>query len=138
MAGDLITKSLRLAPEDSAALAEMAERLHCSPGVPARPVRLRGPASGPTGRSHPELRKGQGHHLAEAARIAHLPEDEFDEQLRLRGILYPGELEGEAGSDPEVFWASLRRVGEALGSERLLQAVDRIQAERERGGSVRT
>lgn len=138
MAEDLIVKSVRLTPAEVAALAELAGRLHTTEAALLRRFAIEGTRQTQLDEGILAYVKGQAT-LAEAARIAHLPEEEFDEQLRLRGILGPGALDTKTDpkEDAELFWVSLRRVAEAVGDDRLLQVAERMQAEMEHSKPVR-
>lgn len=138
MAEDLIVKSVRLTSAEVAALAELAGRLHTTEAALLRRFAIDGTRQTQLDEGILAYVKGQST-LAQAARIAHLPEEGFDEQLKLRGIFGPGtpDAKTDPKEDTELFWVSLRRIAEAVGDDRLLQVAERMRAEREDSKPVR-
>ena len=129
MAEELVTKSARLTPAEAEALAELAERLHCSEGSLLKRFAAEGLHQAHLGEGILNYVRGQAT-LARAARLAGLPEKEFGEPLRLRGIVGPGALGREGGEDADPFLTSLRQIGESLGNRPLVEAVERVEARR--------
>ena len=139
MAEALIVKSVRLAPAEAAAVAELAGRLHTTEAALLRRFAVEGARQALLDEGILAYVHGRAT-LSQAAGVAQLPEVEFGEQLRLRGIFGPGapSTDADPRDDAERFWSSLRHVGEALGDERLLAVVAEREDERKRGHPVRT
>lgn len=131
MSEDHVTKSIRLAPDESASLHDLAERLQCSESSLLRRFALEGLRQVWLDEGILAYTKGRATE-SQAADLARLPETEFVEQLRLRGILGPGYLDG----DPSAFLDGVQRLAHMFGDENLALAVDAVRSAQEQQAAV--
>ena len=129
------TKSVRLEPEETQALAELAGKLGCSEAALLRRWALEGIRETRIDLAILDFTKGRVS-VAQAAAAAGLEQPVFETELVRRGVLGPGAPEESAGE----WLRNLGRVAAKFGSPALRDAVTevlaRTQAEEEAAATM--
>ncbi len=130
------TKSVRLEPEETEALVELAVRLGCSEAALLRRWALEGIRETRIDLAILEFTKGRAS-VEQAAQAAGLEQHLFEAELIRRGVFGPGALEESSGE----WLRNLGRVAAKLGSPALRDAVtevlERTQARDETAAAAR-
>ena len=121
------TKSVRLDPEETRALAELAGKLGCSEAALLRRWALEGIRETRIDLAILEFTKGRAS-AEQASRAAGLDRHLFEAELIRRGILGPSALLEES---PAEWLRNLGRVAAKLGSPTLREAVTEVLARAE-------
>lgn len=117
------TKSVRLEPEETQALAELAEKLGCSEAALLRRWALEGIRETRIDLAILEFTKGRAS-VDQAAQTAGLERYLFEAELIRRGVFGPGAVEESSGD----WLRNLGHVAAKLGSPRLREAVTEVLA----------
>jgi hypothetical protein len=117
------TKSVRLEPEETQALAELAGKLGCSEAALLRRWALEGIRETRIDLAILEFTKGRAS-VEQAAQASGLERHLFEAELVRRGVFGPGALEESSGE----WLRNLGRVAAKLGSPALRDAVREVQA----------
>ena len=130
------TKSVRLEPEETEALVELAVRLGCSEAALLRRWALEGIRETRIDLAILEFTKGRAS-VEQAVQAAGLERHLFEAELIRRGVFGPGALEESSGE----WLRNLGRVAAKLGSPALRDAVtevlERTQARDETAAAAR-
>jgi hypothetical protein len=120
------TKSVRLEPEETQALAELAGQLGCSEAALLRRWALEGIRETRIDLAILEFTKGRAS-VEQAVQAAGLERHLFEAELIRRGVFGPGALEESSGE----WLRNLGRVAAKLGAPALREAVTEVLARTE-------